>query len=67
MSDQLQKFIPLHDWESAALMREQSGKPQALCLAFGTGGVALQPRKSPWAVPLLLQWRGVTFNDGAGI
>jgi hypothetical protein len=58
-------LIPLREGETAALMR--LANPEPVCLAFGTGGVALEADKSPWAVPILAEWRGLTFTDGAGI
>jgi len=61
-----ERLIPLKESELAQLIRLAEG---GLCLAiaFGTGGAALQANKSPWAVPHLEQWRGITVNDGAGI
>jgi hypothetical protein len=64
----IERLIPLHQHETALLMglAGRNGRGQ-LSLAFGTGGVALQADQSPWAVPLIREWRGQIFNDGAGI
>lgn len=59
------RLIPLSEGETASLIR--LANPHSLALAFGTGGVALNADKSPWAVPLIAEWRGLTFTDGAGI
>ncbi|RWI35529.1 hypothetical protein [Mesorhizobium sp.] len=59
------KLIPLNEGEISELIRNSNGRP--LPMSFGTGGVALQAANAPWAVKLLLEWRGVTFSDGAGI
>lgn len=59
------KLIPLTQPETVALMRLSGGR--VLQLAFGTGGAALDPARSPWAVPLLEKMRVVVLVDGAGI
>lgn len=58
-------LIPLNETETASLIRESAGRN--LPLAFGTGGAALIWREAQWAVPMIAEWRGLTFNDGAGI
>jgi len=58
-------LIPVDELETASLMRVSNGRN--LPFAFGTGGVALIWREAQWAVPLLAEWRGITFADGAGI
>jgi hypothetical protein len=63
---QISKLIPLREGELAQLTRAAI-KGRALVVAFGHGGVALRPEQSPWAMPLLDEWRGLTFVDGAGI
>ena len=65
--------IVLTERETAQLMRHAgAARCAALAIDFGTGGVALSetPEGRPvsaWALPLLAEWRGITFNDGAGI
>lgn len=65
--------IVLSQRETALLMRHAGeARRPALALDFGTGGVALSEDGnghpvSSWAVPLLAEWRGVAFSDGAGI
>ncbi len=58
-------LIPLSESETASLIRESVSK--ILPLAFGSRGVALKADEAPWALPLLAQWRGITFTDGGGI
>lgn len=59
-------LIPLEEHETAVLIRE-SRHHDALATRIGPGGVALDPAKSPWALPILARLRGVTMEDGAGI
>ena len=59
------KLIPLTQPETAALIRLSGRRP--LQLAFGTGWTALDPARSPWAVPLLERMRSLVLEDGAGI
>lgn len=50
--------------EYAALIRETASNRQALSGALGG---YVNTDESPWVVPLLAEWRGVAFNEGAGI
>lgn len=65
--------IVLSTKEMADLMRHSGEKHTgALHCDFGTGGVALALKPdgsvdSAWALPLLAEWRGIAFTDGAGI
>jgi hypothetical protein len=58
-------LVPLHDHEMGALIRVSDGK--LVPCAFGTGGAALIAAEARWALPILAEWRGIAFNDGAGI
>ena len=58
-------LVPLRDGEMAELLRVSAGR--SVDVRFGSGGTALVSTDSPWALPLLSQWRGIAFVDGAGI
>lgn len=58
-------LIPLQSDEMAKLLAVSEGRP--VSGRFGTGGTAIVVSQAPWAVPLLAQWRGEAFNEGAGI
>lgn len=64
MSDAGGKMIRISADENAMLIRVSGGRP--LHLHFGRSGVALDP-ECTWPIPLLAEWRGITFTDGAGI
>lgn len=66
MADE-KKLIPLSTEELAGLIREQSNHKEAVSCSFGTGVVKLKTENTPWALPLLAEWRGEAFNEGAGI
>lgn len=59
-------LLPISAAEMARLMRASTDHG-ALSCAFGTGGVAVKLAESAWAEPLVREWRGQTFNSGAGI
>lgn len=50
--------------ENARLQRASQGRE--LYLQFGHAGVFLHP-DCTWPLPLLGEWRGHLFNEGAGI
>lgn len=56
-------LIPVSEREMADLMRHSEGRVLHFTLPHGD----LVWRESPWAVPMLAEWRGLTFSDGAGI
>ena len=56
-------LIPVSDAEMAGLMEASEGRILRFTLPRGD----LVWRDSPWALPLLAEWRGLTFSDGAGI
>lgn len=62
--------IPITADELARLIRAQA-KPEnheaVSCQFGGPTGSQLQPNETPWALPLLAKWRGVSFEEGAGI
>lgn len=57
-------LVPLSYGEMALLIRHGSAPVSA---RFGAGGTALVAEDSPWALPMLAEWRGVAFSEGAGI
>lgn len=57
------RLVPIDDAEHALLIR--TGR--TVSSRFGSGGVALVAGDCPWALPLLAEWRGLAFNEGAGI
>lgn len=61
----INRKITLTECELPELIRLSEGR--VVAFSFGPSGVWLNPEKSPWAVPLLREWRGITVNDGAGI
>lgn len=65
-SERKDGLIPISEDETTILIRE-SMHHDPLAARFGTGGVALDPAKSPWALPILARLRGITMEDGAGI
>lgn len=58
-------LVPLRDGEMGNLIRASEGR--VVPARFGTGGAALIAKDAAWALPLLAQWRGIAFADGAGI
>jgi hypothetical protein len=58
------KRVRITEAENARLIRLAGAEP--LSLSFGPSGVFLDP-ECTWPLPLLAEWRGITFNDGAGI
>jgi hypothetical protein len=56
--------IELQEHETSELMRISDGRP--LCCSFGSS-VWLDANKSPWAVPVLAQMRGLTSSGRGGI
>lgn len=56
--------IRVTEAETTALLKASGGR--ALPLKFGSH-VWLDADRAPWAAELLLEWRGRTFTDGAGI
>jgi hypothetical protein len=56
-------LVPLEGDELAGLIKTGNVIPAR----FGTGGTALIAKDCPWALPLLAEWRGIAFTDGAGI
>lgn len=56
--------IRISEDENALLIRHSEGR--VLHLSFGPSGVWLDPACT-WPIPLLAQWRGVAFDEGAGI
>ena len=58
-------LVPFSDGEMARLIRMSDGR--VVPARFGTGGAALVAGEAPWALPLLAEWRGLAFTDGAGI
>lgn len=56
-------LVPIDAQEMTSLIR--TGRQ--VRARFGTGGTALVASQSGWALPLLAQWRGTAFNEGAGI
>ncbi len=60
-------MIKITSDELARLIRA-SAKHGNVYTTLGTGGVGmLDAEKTPWAVPLIQEWRGVTVSNGAGI
>ena len=59
------ELIDLSEAELVALMKASDG--QTLVFATTTRGAKLNWRECRWALPLLAEWRGLTFQDGAGI
>lgn len=57
--------IYISEQEHALLIRA-STKHGAIGTSFGPSGVWLHP-DCTWPIPLLAQWRGRAFADGAGI
>lgn len=49
-----------------ALLIMASSKHGPIATSFGPSGVWLAP-ECRWPIPLLAQWRGIAFADGAGI
>lgn len=58
-------LVPFTSDEMASLIRASNGR--AVPARFGTGGAALIAGEASWALPILAEWRGVSFADGAGI
>jgi len=58
-------LVPLDDGEMADLIRLSNGK--VVAARFGSGGAALIASEARWALPLLAEWRGFAFANGAGI
>lgn len=56
-------LVPISASEHAGLIRTGN----TTSCRFGTGGTALVADDCPWALPLLAEWRGLAFADGAGI
>jgi hypothetical protein len=59
------RLVPLEEDEMGRLIRASEGR--VVPCRFGTGGSALIAREATWALPLLAAWRGLVFDDGAGI
>ena len=57
-------LIKLEADEFASLIRLAAEERQVLAGALGG---YVDTEKSPWVVQHLAQWRGVAFQDGAGI
>jgi hypothetical protein len=59
------RLIPVTEAETTLLL-EASIRHGSVHLTFGSR-VCLVVKDSPWAVPLLLEWRGIMFDNGGGI
>jgi hypothetical protein len=61
------KLIPVNEDETEKLIRMSGSFTEPLCLDFGRSGAAVDAGKSPWAAAMLAKWRGMVFEEGAGI
>jgi hypothetical protein len=58
-------LVPFSSTEMSRLIRASEGR--VVPARFGTGGAALIANEAAWALPLLADWRGLSFSNGAGI
>lgn len=68
ITDEAALFAPVRITaeESARLIRAGRADGRVLHLRFGPDAVTLHP-DCTWPLPLLAEWRGVAFSEGAGI